>query len=73
MLNPELSAQQFLLLFTAVASLIAGYLLHARLLPWLRSLLRAKHGRLRHFEIHPYQNRATARHDKCSGAPQRKP
>lgn len=52
MFNPSLTALQFLLLTTALAALIGGYWLHARLLPWL---LRTYRTRPRYFVPHPYR------------------
>jgi len=66
MINPELSAQQFLLLLTALVALLAGYQLHARLLPWLKAWRQRRHNGLRHFEPHPYLNQLAARSETTS-------
>ncbi|MDN0084373.1 hypothetical protein QU487_16675 [Crenobacter sp. SG2305] len=66
MFNPELSAQQFLLLLTALVALFAGYQLHARLLPWLRVWRQRRRNGLRHFAPHPYMNQLATRNETAS-------
>ncbi|OHX10446.1 hypothetical protein [Chromobacterium sphagni] len=60
MFNPELSQLQFMVLLAALAAGIAGYQLHARLLPWIRRLLLR---RMRHFQPHPYLQRLQQQDD----------
>ncbi|OWY40159.1 hypothetical protein CEK28_05345 [Xenophilus sp. AP218F] len=58
MFNPELSELQFLLLATALAAAIGGYLLRSWLLPRIARLRRR---RLRYFQPHPYRPGGQAR------------
>lgn len=51
MFNPQLTEIQFISLLSALFAGLAGYALHARVLPWLKR----KHWiRQRYFQPHPY-------------------
>ncbi|UTH73446.1 hypothetical protein [Chromobacterium sp. IIBBL 290-4] len=57
MFDYEFSETQFLMMLTALAAGIAGYMVHALLVPWLRKV---SISRLRHFQPHPYRPRTSA-------------